>query len=88
MRTLDAVLNTDAPPFCPRCGGTDGYLGTQGAYFVCKYSGCVAMYSDTYPYEKWHPNGALIMYWCCDKYGWGCNCAWPVKVKASPFGRA
>lgn len=38
-KQLDALINTDAPPYCPRCGSLDGFLGTQGLYFVCKPCG-------------------------------------------------
>lgn len=35
-KQLDALINTDAPPYCPKCGSLDGSLGTQGLYFMCR----------------------------------------------------
>lgn len=71
-RTLAAL---GGEPCCPRCGSTDGSLGTQKAYFNCNEC-----------FRRNNMKGYQSQYWCCDKFGAGCDCRWDQKVDASPWG--
>jgi hypothetical protein len=75
---LESVI--DGQPCCPRCGGRDGSIGTQGAYFTCSNYECKEFVGG-----QGH-QVTVTMYWCCDKYGWHCRCTWQEKVTASPWG--
>jgi len=79
MAALNSLLTGE--PYCPRCGSTDGYIGTQGAYFVCQNYECI---ESGYGQSR---TPSITMYWCCNRYGWDCRCTWTEKVAASPFGR-
>jgi hypothetical protein len=60
-------------PFCPKCGGTEGYLGTSNAYFVCGNKSCI----NTYGFHE--------HYYTPEMYPG--SITWSTRIKISPWGR-